>query len=240
MDWSSFGVSTTMSLYRIGWAFLLALLVGSGVACAQPKGDEVPVKAQESEGTEAHAAGGHEHEIGHGDASSSMESMTEVRTDLAIFTFAVFVCLFALLGTLAWPKISAALIEREKRIEGAIADAAAKHEEAKRLLAEHEAKLAGAAAEVKAMLDEARQDAEVTKAEIVAEARAAAKAEYDRSKRDIEVALDSATKHLAETSANLAVELAGKVIRETINPAKAQELVREALTKLSATAPSRN
>jgi F0F1-type ATP synthase membrane subunit b/b' len=90
------------------------------------------------------------------------------------------------------------------------------------------------------MLDEARRDAEVTKAEIVAEARAAAKAEHDRAKRDIDVALDSATKHMAETSANLAVELAGKVIRETINPAKAQELVREALTKLSATTPSRN
>jgi F-type H+-transporting ATPase subunit b len=233
-----------MSMYRYGWAFLIAILMGSGVAYAQPKADdETSAKAEGSEaatheGGDAHAAGGHE--LGHGDASSAMESMTEVRTDLAIFTFAVFVCLFALLGTLAWPKISAALIEREKRIEGAIADAAAKHEEAKRLLAEHEAKLAGAAAEVKAMLDEARRDAEVTKAEIVAEARAAAKAEHDRAKRDIDVALDSATKHMAETSANLAVELAGKVIRETINPAKAQELVREALTKLSATTPSRN
>jgi F0F1-type ATP synthase membrane subunit b/b' len=47
-------------------------------------------------------------------------------------------------------------------------------------------------------------------------------------------------KHLAESSANVAIQLAGKVIRETINPAKQQELVREALTKLSAAAPSRN
>ena len=90
---------------------------------------------------------------------------------LAIYTFAVFMLLLAILSKAAWPKISEALAEREKRIEGAIADAAAKHEEAKRLLAEHEAKLAGAAAEVRALLEEARRDAEATKTEIVAEAR---------------------------------------------------------------------
>ena len=132
-------------------------------------------------------------------------------------------------------------LEREKRIEGAIAAAEAKHEEAKRLLAEHEAKLAGAAAEVRAMLGGGpprRRGAR--KAQIVAEAREAAKQEHQRAQRDIEQAVDAATKHLAETIANLAVELAGKAIRETIQPAKQQELVREALSKLSATVPSRN
>jgi F-type H+-transporting ATPase subunit b len=197
--------------------------------------------AADGEGAEpaAEHAGGHE-DLGHGNATSDMESMTELRTDLAIYTLAVFLALLTALGIFVWPKISVALLEREKRIEGAIADAQAKHEEAKRLVAEHEAKLAGAAAEVKAMLDEARRDAEATKAEIVAEARAAAKQEHERAKRDIEVALDGATKHLAETSANLAVELAGKAIRETIQPAKQQELVREALVKLAAAAPSKN
>ncbi len=196
--------------------------------------------AEEHAGGEEHASGHGHDDIGRGNATAELESPAEFRTDLAIYTFVVFLLLLAILSAGAWPKISHALEEREKRIEGAIADAQAKHEEAKRLLAEHEARLAGAAAEVKAMLDEARRDAEATKAEIVAEAREAAKAEYMRAQRDIEVALDAATKHLGETSANLAVELAGKVIRETINPAKSQELVREALAKLSATAPSRN
>jgi hypothetical protein len=36
------------------------------------------------------------------------------------------------------------------------------------------------------------------------------------------------------------VELAGKVIRETINPAKQQELVRTALAKLHASAVTHN
>jgi F-type H+-transporting ATPase subunit b len=178
--------------------------------------------------------GGAHADLGHGDASSALERPDEFRTDLAIYTFAVFLLLLAILGSLAWPKISAALEEREKRIEASIAAAEAKHEEAKRLLAEHEARLASAAAEVRALLEEARRDAEATKTEIVAEAQKAAKAERDRAVREIEIAADHALKNVAESSANLAIELAEKVIRESINPAKQQELVRSALAKMNA------
>jgi F-type H+-transporting ATPase subunit b len=191
-------------------------------------------------GAESYAApaegdhGGAHADIGAGDAGANLESPAEFRSDLAIYTFVVFLLLVAILGALAWPKISTALLEREKRIEANIAAAEAKHEDAKRLLAEHEARLASAAAEVKALLDEARRDAEGTKAEIIAEAQKAAKAERDRAVRDIEIAADHALKNMAETSANLAVDLAGKVIRESINPAKQQELVRTALARLNA------
>jgi F-type H+-transporting ATPase subunit b len=173
-------------------------------------------------------------DLGHGDASDNLDSPADFRSDLAIYTFVVFLLLLAILGALAWPKISTALLEREKRIEANIAAAEAKHEEAKRLLAEHEARLASAAAEVKALLDEARRDAEGTKADIIAEAQKAAKAERDRAVRDIEIAADHALKNMAETTANLAVDMAAKVMRETINPAKQQELVRATLAQLSA------
>ena len=196
----------------------LALMVGgvNSVHAAAPGGD--------------HGA----HDVGHGDASAKIADPADFQTDLAIYTFVVFLLLLAILGKFAWPKISVALLEREKRIEANIAAAEAKHEESKRLLAEHEAKLANAAAEVRAMLDEARRDAEGTKDEIVAEARAAAKAERDRAVREIELASDHALKNIAETSANLAIELAGKVIRESVNPAKQQELIRSALAKMNA------
>ena len=110
------------------------------------------------------------HELGHGNATDSLESPAQFRTDLALYTFAVFLLLLAILSKAAWPKIAAALEEREKRIEADIAGAAARHEEAKKLLAEHEAKLANTAAEVRAMLEEARRDAEATKDGIIAEA----------------------------------------------------------------------
>jgi F-type H+-transporting ATPase subunit b len=178
--------------------------------------------------------GGHGHDPGHGNAGEALDDPAEFRGDLAIYTFAVFILLLAILGKLAWPKISAALEEREKRIEANIAAAEAKHEEAKRLLAEHEAKLATAAGEVRALMEEARRDAETAREHILADARKAAQGERDRAVREIDMAANQALKNLAETSANLAVELAGKVIRESINPAKQQELVRHALERLNA------
>ena len=152
----------------------------------------------------------------------------------------VFLVLFFVLSKFAWPAISTALVEREKRIESNIAEAAVKHEQAKKLLLEHEAKLASAADEVRALLEEARRDAEHTKNQIVAEAKHAADQERDRALRDVERATDAAKKTLAETSANLAVELAAQVIKVNISPEQQSQLVRDALGKLSALSPSKN
>jgi F-type H+-transporting ATPase subunit b len=209
-------------------ALMAATALWALAPTARAQEGEAPAAAEHSD-----AAHGHD-DLGHGDASSNLENPAEFRTDLALYTFAVFVLLLAILSRAAWPKISEALLARERRIEESLAAAEAKHEEAKRLLAQHEARLASAAAEVRAMLDEARRDADHTRDEIVAEARAAAQQERERALRDIDTATDHALKNIAETSANLAVELAGKVIRESINPAKQQELVRSALQKLNA------
>jgi F-type H+-transporting ATPase subunit b len=160
--------------------------------------------------------------------------------DLAICTAVVFGLLLFLLNKFAWPAISLALVEREQRIENNIAEAEAKHEEAKLMLAQHEAKLASAADEVRELLEEARRDAEHTKAQIIAEAKQAADQERDRAVRDVERAADSALKQLAESSANMAVDLAGKVIQQNITSEQQAQLVRDALSSLAATSPSRN
>lgn len=187
-------------------------------------------------------------EAGHGDAHGGEHGREQggdpnplaVDLDLAIWTGIVFALLFFLLNKFAWPQISAALVEREKRIEDNIAAAEGKHEEAKQLLAQHEAKLATAADEVRALLEEARRDAEHTKSQIVAEAKKAADAERDRAVRDVERAADHAMKGLAETSANLAVDLAEKVVQQNMTADQQARLVSEALDKLGVTEPSKN
>lgn len=183
--------------------------------------------------------GGHE-ELAHGNAGEQMTDASEFKTDLAIYTVAVFLLLLAILNRFAWPPIMTALVEREKRIEGNIASAEAMQEEAKQLLAQHEAELASAADQVRALLEEARRDAEYTKSQILAEAKQAADAERDRSVREVQRAADNAMKDLAQESANLAVELAGKVVRLNITPDQQSQLVRDALSKLTAAEPSKN
>jgi F-type H+-transporting ATPase subunit b len=172
---------------------------------------------------------------GHGDPNP-----LAIDPDLAIWTGVVFILLFAVLRTFAWPQISAALEERELKMEANIAAAQAQNEAAKRLLAEHEAKLAAAAGEVREMLDEARRDADATRKRIEAEGHKAAKDELDRMLREIGRARDAAVHDLAVSSANVAIDLARNVVKQDITAERQQQIVRDALSQLSAAAPSQN
>jgi F-type H+-transporting ATPase subunit b len=160
--------------------------------------------------------------------------------DLAIFTAVIFAVLLIVLTKFAWKPISEALERREHSIADNIASAERVAADAKLMLADYERKLSGAADEVRAMLEEARRDAEATKQEIVAEARVAAKAEQDRAMREIGTAKDAALKELAERSADLAVELAGKLIRAKLTKDDHAGLVNDALGKFADSAASRN
>lgn len=216
-----------MSFRQISSCLLLLLALGGWLVSSSP------IHAA----TDGHGAAAAEHGSGH---EGGEPNPLSVDPDLAIWTGVVFLVLFFVLSKFAWPAISAALVEREKRIESNIAEAAVKHEEAKKLLLEHEAKLASAADEVRALLEEARRDAEHTKNQIIAEAKQVADQERDRALRDVERATDAAMKTLAETSANLAVELAGKVVRLNITADQQSQLVREAMSKLPSMNPSQN
>jgi F-type H+-transporting ATPase subunit b len=160
--------------------------------------------------------------------------------DLAIFSAIVFLLLLGLLSWFAWPQITAALEERERQIADNIAAAEARHADAKRLLAEHEAKLAAAAGEVRALLDEAKRDAEHTRRMITEKGHQDAQDELQRAVREIERARDAAIHELAVKSADVAVDLARNVVTAQLTPERQSELVREALGKLTAAAPSKN
>jgi F-type H+-transporting ATPase subunit b len=164
-----------------------------------------------------------------------------VDPDLAIFTAIVFIVLLAVLGKFAWGPITAALDKREQMIADNIAASERSQAEAKRLLEQYEQKLAHAQDQVRALLEEGRRDAEQAKQNILAEAKTAAKAEQDRGVHEIELATDRALRELAETSANIAVDLAGKIVHAKLNPAEHQKLIQEAVTNLQQkAAPSKN
>ncbi|HVC98067.1 MAG TPA: F0F1 ATP synthase subunit B [Pirellulales bacterium] len=191
-----------------------------------------------ADGPDGHTeAGGHAVHVGTSGASTDP---SEFKGDLAIFTFIVFLLLLAILWKFAWGPISAGLEKREHGIAEHIAAAQRSHEEGKRLLAEYERKLASAQDDVRAILDEARRDAAHTQQEILAQARADAAAEMDRAKREVETARDQALKQLVETGANLAVELAGRILRAELTPARHAQLINEAVAKFPKHDPSRN
>jgi F-type H+-transporting ATPase subunit b len=243
---------------QILFTLLLALVLvnrGSAAEDTHPAADASSVVEEDAAETDSHGVGnspahdatgdmGHgdmgHGDMGHGDAGPNLENPAEFRGDMAIYTFVVFLLLLTILGKFAWPAITAALEERERNIEENIAAAAAKHEEAKRLLAEHEARLAETSGEVRELLEEARRHAERTKAQIVEEAKQAAGLERDRAIREVDMATEAAMQRLAETSANLAVDLAGKVVRTNITQDQQSQLVRDALARLAQSSPSDN
>ena len=71
------------------------------------------------------------------------------------------------------------------------------------------------------------------KRSIEAEGRKAAEDELARALREIDRAKDGAIQELAVASANVAIDLAGKVIRDKLTPEQNNQLVREALAKLA-------
>lgn len=188
--------------------------------------------AQEPAAEPEHAAA-HDH-IGLAGAGAALEEPNEVRTDLALFTLIVFLLLLLILWKFAWGPIVASLEKREATIANHIADAERIHEEAKLLLAQYEQKLAAAANHVREMMEEARRDAEHARQRILAEAKTAAEAERARALHEIEAATDQAIKSLAERSAQLAVDLAGKILKTSLSQADHTRLIQEAMAKFPA------
>ncbi len=162
------------------------------------------------------------------------------RTDLAIYTFLVFLLLFAVLWRFAWGPIVAGLAKREQGIADNIAEARRCRDEAKLMLQQYETKLAEAQNEVREILDEARRDAEHTQQEILAAARVEADRERNRSLAEIDTATAQALKQLAEKSTNLAVELAGKIVQAQLNRDDHNRLISDAVTKFVDADPSQN
>lgn len=236
------------------WRYLLtslamaSLLVAGAVVCADETGAEsatatATVDSESPEpATDAHDEAHHEHEgadhAGHSDhgGHGGGPNPLAVNPDLAVWTGVVFFVLLTVLGKFAWGPIIAALEKREQGIAGDLAAAEQKHQEAKDLLGQHQVKLSQAADEVREMLEEARRDAEQTKADILTEAKAAAQAEHDRAMRDVRNAKDAALKEIGESGANFAIQLAGKIVEKELQTDDHTRLIRDAVAKF----PSQN
>src|ERR1043165_1269685 len=114
-----------MTTLKMNLAKCALLVVALAVVAANP----LPGLAAESEsGSAAHAA------ASEGEKGGQPNPLA-IDPDLAIFTAVIFLILLGVLGKFAWPQITAALEERERKIADNIAAAEKRHEDAKRLLA---------------------------------------------------------------------------------------------------------
>lgn len=169
-------------------------------------------------------------------------SLSAWESDLALWTVVIFLCLAAILWKFAWGPLAAALDKRERSIADQIADAEAANQKAKDILAGYEQKLAAATTEVRGIIDQGRRDAEKLGRELLDKAKEEATAEHARAVQQIEAAADAAVKSLADQSAAMAVELAGKIVGAKLNARDHARLIETAVGGFAArkTDASRN
>lgn len=226
-------------LYGLAIALLCAGMAARSALAADPPHEDAAHAADAAHAGEAHGdAHGHGH--AHFGAAGVSEDPAEVKPDLAVYTFVIFLLLLAVLWKFAWGPIAAGLDKREQNIANHIAAAERSNEEAKRMLADYEKKLASAQDEVRAIIEEARRDADHTQQEILAKARSEAQAELERARREIDTATSHALRELAEKSTDLAIGLAGRIVQSELKPADHAKLIQDALAGFPGAAPSKN
>ncbi len=153
----------------------------------------------------------------------------EWKSDLALWTAVVFLCLLAILWRFAWKPIAEGLDKREQNVADQIAQAEAANQQARDILADYERKLAAAQEQVHAILEQGRRDAAQVGRQLVDKAKDDAQAEFQRAVKQIDAATAAAIEELAGRSATLAVELAGKIVHAKLNRNDHAQLIEQAL-----------
>ena len=201
-------------------------------AAPDSKADHAHATAPAAHDDGAHGAHAHDPtDLVHGNATSELESPAEFKSDMAIFSFVIFLLLLAILAKFAWGPISSGLDKRERGIEQKIEEAHRAAQTAAERLKEYESRLAIASEEAGKIVGQARKDAEVAKEKIMAEAQQAAQRERDRAVADITSAKNQALQEIAEKSVATAVALAGNIIRREVKPEDHKQLITDALNQ---------
>lgn len=180
------------------------------------------------------------HEGGAAEGGINPLAKSEINGDLAVWTAAVFVVLLLVLWKFAWGPLTKGLEKRERGIADQIAQAERAHQQAQELLAQYEQRLAQARDEVRAIVEQGRRDAERAGRELIEKAHSEAAVEQERALRQIDAATAAAIKELADRSAGLAVELAGKILRIELKPSDHADLIRQAVASFASQPPSVN
>jgi F-type H+-transporting ATPase subunit b len=151
-----------------------------------------------------------------------------------------FVLVFGVLGKMLLPRIQQVLAERTEQIEGGLARAEEEQEEAQRILEEYKQQLAEARHDAARLREEAREQG----AQIIAEMRQQAEAEARRVTEAAQAQIDSERQQalisLRAEVGTLAVELAGRIVGESLtDEARQARMVDRFLGELEQTAGRR-
>jgi F-type H+-transporting ATPase subunit b len=158
---------------------------------------------------------------------------------LMFWTLVIFLILFAILGKLVFPKITAAVEAREKALEDAIEGAKRDREEAARILAEQQKGIEAARVEAQKIIVEGRQMGEKVRATMLEETHQQQQAMLERARREIETEKENAIAELRREAIELAIAGASKVIEKNLDDQSNRKIVESFLASIPVTEPKR-
>jgi F-type H+-transporting ATPase subunit b len=172
------------------------------------------------------------------EATPSGDLLTPVG-GLMFWTLVTFVILFAILGKLVFPKITAAVEAREKALEEAIEGAKRDREEAARALAEQLKQIESARLEAQKIIVEGRQAGEKVRTTMIEETHQQQQAMLERARREIEMEKEKAIAELRREAIELAIAGASKVIEKNLDDQSNRQIVETFLASIPVTEPKR-
>jgi F-type H+-transporting ATPase subunit b len=146
-------------------------------------------------------------------------------------TIAFLILLFVMYRTV-FPSVNKALKDRRDNIEGKLERAERERAEAQELLEQYRRRLRDAEDETRRILDEARANAERVRRELLAKAETDAGRELDRARQVIRGERDQAIRQLRNEVGTLAVELATRVVGDSLDRDRQLRLVDEYIDEL--------
>lgn len=156
-----------------------------------------------------------------------------------IWTAICFALLLLILRKMAWKPIIASLDERDKTIKDSLDQASKIQNESRRIAEEQNRILSEARAEANALLQSTRQAGEELRRKLEQAAQeekarilASANAEIEASKR-------AAMSELRNTTADLSIRIAEKLIQGSLDEAKQRQLVDQLINEVSAAQPAK-
>ena len=157
----------------------------------------------------------------------------DINYGLSVWTLIVFAALVFILGKFAWGPILGAVEAREKGIQQALDEAAARNAEATRLLQEHKEQLADARRQASDLIAEGKAAGEEVRREIEEKARSEAQSIVERARQEIERERDQAIEALRKESVELALAAASRLLQEKLDQESDRELVERYLGEMS-------
>jgi len=149
-----------------------------------------------------------------------------------VFGSLTFLIIFLLFWKYVMPRMREVLAERTERIEGGMAKAEQMQDEAKESLAKYQAQLATARDEAAAI----REKAEADKLQIIAEAKREAEAQASAVQATANAQIDAArlkaAADLRKDAGQVATDLAGRIVGESLDPERSKRVVDRFIDEL--------